>query len=709
VDFVPFRPGNGVSIYEFFQPFEDWSRGQMSQDHKANVLFNRHLDFSVTDGNKELEDAKGNYPAMKSLLTEKWGTCDLVCDQYLEGIRKVAMPADPRDKTGMLVYVKNAYGKLVTLTKLEAERGQPVPGLADYYLSNCFLRKVHRLLPDDLGSEFLMKLQENGENYYLMKGREYMDRIISMLRWSYKSLEIMLDEPGIALKVTDAVADVHSYASSSSGDDQPNPPSRPKRWKKQRTKPSPLDTAMGAGDSATSVHHTSGHWEKATRSNLVAGLAAAQEAARAPRWACPVNGHSGHTLDKCRDFWEATSCTERGNMLADSSCFTCLGRDQGCSNGTCAIISEVPPETVCQGCAKSSRAEQPPPNVLCCGLPFHKKPPTGDIVAAMERFVPGLRAAKFGMTPEVNVVRAEPVSTVERACVPSTPNWAYNTQTGTTKKVEAKDRVLTTSNQCACYIMQQLNIAGERALIFYDSGANNNLVEFELAQDADFQLLSSNSVSFKVAGGGSVKTDRGQFSAILGPDVNGDYQDLECQAVDRITGEFPVFLLRDAIKEANAAIGEGHVFPPEIGGTHVRLLIGIRNTQLAPMLRLVLPSGLCLYDSKFRDVYGSTLCFGGPHGVFTEGYAAAGMFASADVMQICFTEIASASTRREHSWKIVPGPTATRPSRSRRSKCSGTPRPESTLWEMMTLNYGKTWTGSWHQVQLHRASIWIRI
>ncbi|MFN9910905.1 MAG: hypothetical protein ACK56F_33175, partial [bacterium] len=84
------------------------------------------------------------------------------------------------------------------------------------------------------------------------------------------------------------------------------------------------------------------------------------------------------------------------------------------------------------------------------------------------------------------------------------------------------------------------------------------------------------------------------------------------------------------------------MFPPEIGGTHVRLLIGIRNTQLAPVLRLVLPSGLCLYDSKFRDVYGSTLCFGGPHGVFTEGYAAAGMFTSAEAMQVCFTEIASA-------------------------------------------------------------------
>jgi hypothetical protein len=35
-----------------------------------------------------------------------------------------------------------------------------------------------------------MKLQENGESYYLMKGRQYMDRIIALLRCYYKSLEI---------------------------------------------------------------------------------------------------------------------------------------------------------------------------------------------------------------------------------------------------------------------------------------------------------------------------------------------------------------------------------------------------------------------------------------------------------------------------------------------------------------------------------------
>jgi hypothetical protein len=50
------------------------------------------------------------------------------------------------------------------------------------------------MLPEELGSQFLMKLQENGESYYLMKGKQYMDRMISLLRCFYKSFEIALED-----------------------------------------------------------------------------------------------------------------------------------------------------------------------------------------------------------------------------------------------------------------------------------------------------------------------------------------------------------------------------------------------------------------------------------------------------------------------------------------------------------------------------------
>jgi hypothetical protein len=80
----------------------------------------------------------------------------------------------------------------------------------------------------------------------------------------------------------------------------------------------------------------------------------------------------------------------------------------------------------------------------------------------------------------------------------------------------------------------------------------------------------------------------------------------------------------------------------EIGGGAVRLLIGIRSTQLAPILKFTLPSGLCLYESKFRDVYGATLCFGGPHEVFTESYKRAGFDVTNGTVQVLLNEVASA-------------------------------------------------------------------
>jgi hypothetical protein len=88
-------------------------------------------------------------------------------------------------------------------------------------------------------------------------------------------------------------------------------------------------------------------------------------------------------------------------------------------------------------------------------------------------------------------------------------------------------------------------------------------------------------------------------------------------------------------------MGAHHVFPQEIGGAPVKLLIGIRSTQFAPVLKFTLPSGLCVYESKFCDMYGATLCFGGPHEVFTRGYKQAGFLVTLGMLQVLFTESAS--------------------------------------------------------------------
>jgi hypothetical protein len=117
--------------------------------------------------------------------------------------------------------------------------------------------------------------------------------------------------------------------------------------------------------------------------------------------------------------------------------------------------------------------------------------------------------------------------------------------------------------------------------------------------------------------------------------------------VDRITSNFPTFTLREVITEAKATIGGNHVILLEIVGGAVRLLIGNRSTQLAPVLKFTLPGGLCVYETKFRDVYGVTLCFGGPLEVITKGYKQTGSHMTTGMLQVLFTE----TRRLQPTWE----------------------------------------------------------
>ncbi len=55
------------------------------------------------------------------------------------------------------------------------------------------------------------------------------------------------------------------------------------------------------------------------------------------------------------------------------------------------------------------------------------------------------------------------------------------------------------------------------------------------------------------------------------------------------------------------------MFPEKVGGSNVHLLLGIKNTSLDPVLMKVLPSGVAVYLSPFKDIYGSRLIFAGPN------------------------------------------------------------------------------------------------
>ena len=72
---------------------------------------------------------------------------------------------------------------------------------------------------------------------------------------------------------------------------------------------------------------------------------------------------------------------------------------------------------------------------------------------------------------------------------------------------------------------------------------------------------------------------------------DGQSYSLECQAVGQITCQFPLVKLDPISAEACDSVPHDTIFPSEIGGEEVKLLVSIRQTGLTPRLIMTLPSG----------------------------------------------------------------------------------------------------------------------
>jgi hypothetical protein len=121
---------------------------------------------------------------------------------------------------------------------------------------------------------------------------------------------------------------------------------------------------------------------------------------------------------------------------------------------------------------------------------------------------------------------------------------AFDTSSGDSRPLSSTDKVVRRSKEESFYIMQQLCIAGESVLSFFDSGSNTHLVDGELADRAGFTVLEDTCTRIGVIGGGSIWTEYSIYSCVLGPDATNQFHELECQGLARITAEFPNFDLR---------------------------------------------------------------------------------------------------------------------------------------------------------------------
>ena len=154
---------------------------------------------------------------------------------------------------------------------------------------------------------------------------------------------------------------------------------------------------------------------------------------------------------------------------------------------------------------------------------------------------------------------------------------------------------------------------------------NVHLVQRKMAVASRFEVISSYPTSLAVVGGDELKLEYGRYWFNLGSGAGGEYRKLSCLGMDSVTSKLNKYDLSEICAEFTSCLDPNQSVPPlpkYVGGSDAHLLIGIKNTNLDPVWIKTLPSGVAVYWSVFRDIWGSNLIFAGPYKIFTSVHRA---------------------------------------------------------------------------------------
>ena len=146
------------------------------------------------------------------------------------------------------------------------------------------------------------------------------------------------------------------------------------------------------------------------------------------------------------------------------------------------------------------------------------------------------------------------------------------------------------------------------------------MIDGNVAEKEGLQAVSNERTSLGRISGGQVESEYGVFRFNLGPGDKEKYHEVMAVGMNEITNEFHKYDLKQINREYLKYADEDErkkVLPKTVVGSKVHLLLGIKNTSFQPVLMKVLPSGVGVYLSPFKDVNGSRIIYAGPSKWFT--------------------------------------------------------------------------------------------
>ena len=174
------------------------------------------------------------------------------------------------------------------------------------------------------------------------------------------------------------------------------------------------------------------------------------------------------------------------------------------------------------------------------------------------------------------------------------------------------------------YLLQIIEIDGEKFTIFFDNGCSHMVCRYEaiLRLGNRATQLIEGSKSLEGVGGVTTSTDHGEFLIRL-PLHNGKNAVMTGICLEKVTCEFPMYRLNgdvekdihDGYKAAGGNVSDLPSLRSSVGGG-ADIMIGAKYLRHFPKIMFALESGLSIYESPFVSSDGSRGVVCGPHKTF---------------------------------------------------------------------------------------------
>ena len=592
------------SIYEFLNDFNACYRGRGSDQVKANQLWKKYLSPAIQ---ADTETMKDDFKAIQDHLLENYGDIDSVVNSMLRSVEISTKPTI-KDRKGKNIYIRKLFNALQKIESIPEKTTIPQEVWETSVLSKNSLLRLMRLLTDEDQEIFAGKLSAAGFPKTRIFGK-----------YPFQALVKFVEEMSIT---TAQLVDLETNTTTPSS-------VQPQQRKAAHVVQEEQIAEPKQPTSSSSI-------------NLSVQQPWFDNRFSKP---CGINSHQ-HEIGHCPDFWTLTPYRRRSNTDR-RICWTCLGPREKCkvsdpNNLTffCSNAAKVPKQLLCQMCEdfiKKNNKPFSPTNVLMCHAKSHvvALPSLKSITPVLLDFIPGIDVSKL-YYPEQNTTRQKTTHT-QHNTTPNTTVQSHNiapTNTPVSSMSLSKAVVIDSttgelssavgkkisyeSNDDPIFIMQVLKIGTESVLTMFDTGAGTHLIEGGLAESQGLEKISSSPTSLSVVGGGSVPTHFGIFRFFLGPTADASHKELICHGIQFVTEPIHYIDLTQANEQVKLRDPSFNnvVLPAHTGGSRTRLLIGIKDPEAHPVPIFTLPSGLGLFKSKFKDMYGSQYCYGGPHSSF---------------------------------------------------------------------------------------------